>query len=202
VNNGKLQGVILGHHADDVAETVFQRLLRGAGVTGLAAMRERSTVGELAVLRPLLRVRRDALRRYLVDRGQAWREDESNQSDAYQRNRIRRLLSTRSELTGALLDLAEASREAKDWVRRAAPRGDERLPVALLPDLPPPLARETARRWLADRGAPQDELTAQVLERLIEMSADAASPPRQHFPGGILVRRRGGVVFVDGPAPP
>jgi tRNA(Ile)-lysidine synthetase-like protein len=195
VKNDKLRGVVLGHHADDVAETVFQRLLRGAGVMGLAAMRERSTVGELTVLRPLLRVRRETLRRYLADRGQAWREDESNQSDAYQRNRVRRLLSTRPGLTGALLDLADASRDAKDWVRRSAPRGGEQLPVALLPDLPAPLARETARRWLADRGAPPGELTARVLERLIEMSADAASPPRQHFPGGILVRRRAGTLF-------
>ena len=196
VQTDRLRGVILAHHADDVAETVFQRVLRGAPLTGLAAMRERSVVGGLTILRPLLRVRRDALREYLVRQGQPWREDASNQSPAYQRNRVRNLLALRPQLTPALLGLADASRAAKDWVRRTAPRPGERLPVNLLADLPAPLAREAARRWLTDRGAPPGELTTRVLERLVEMSADAASPPRQHFPGGILVRRRGGKLLV------
>jgi tRNA(Ile)-lysidine synthase len=192
----RLQGVILAHHADDVAETVFQRLLRGSGLTGLAAMRERSMLRELTLMRPLLRVRRATLRQYLVEHDRAWREDASNQSDAYQRNRVRRLLASRPELTDALLHLANASRAANKWARRSAPRGKEQLPVAALAGLPAPLAREAARRWLVARGAPPAELTLRVQERLVEMSADAASPPRQHFPGGILVRRRTGTLFT------
>jgi tRNA(Ile)-lysidine synthase len=196
VTMNRLQGVILAHHADDVAETVFQRLLRGAGLTGLVAMRERSMLREVTLMRPLLRVRRAALRKYLLDHGQVWREDASNQSEAYQRNRVRRLLASQPELTDALLHLADASRAAKNWARRSAPHGKEQLPVAALADLPAPLAREASRRWLVQRGAPPAELTSRVLERLVEMSADAASPPRQHFPGGILVRRRAGTLFT------
>jgi hypothetical protein len=63
--------------------------------------------------------------------------------------------------------------------------------VARLPDL---LATEAARGYLTAAGAPADDLTPAVLARLVVMARDAASPPRQHFPGKILVRRRGGEI--------
>lgn len=198
VRDHRLDGVVLGHHADDVAETVFQRLLRGGRATGLAALRERSVLGGLVVLRPLLRVRREVLRQHLSEQGRAWREDESNASPRYLRNRIRVTLAARPDLTGALLALADECRTLKEWLDRETPAAaDERLPASLLNDLPPPMAEEAARRWLVARGAPSGDLTASVLRSLITMAADAASASRQHFPGKILVRRRGGSLFVD-----
>ena len=197
VASGRLQGVILAHHADDVAETVLQRLLRGAGATGLPALRPRSVVGGLLVLRPLLGVRRDAVRQYLVRHGIEWREDASNASDAYQRNRLRRLLASHPALTAELLNLSAGCAAVRQWVRAHSPDPPPKLPVETLALLPPPLARETARRWLAARGSPQADLTSAVLQRLLDMAADAATPARQHFPGGVLVRRRGGMLLVE-----
>ena len=198
VERDRLRGVILAHHADDVAETVLQRLVRGGGAGGLAALRPRTTVGGLLVLRPLLCARREALRAFLRRRGQPWREDESNASPRYQRNRVRAALARRPQLTDALLSAAAAASALRDWVRASAPEPPPRLPVTLLRDLPEPLALETARRWLAGRGVPRDELGATTLRRVLAMAADAASPPRQHFPGRILLRRRGGELFTDG----
>jgi tRNA(Ile)-lysidine synthase len=192
-----LLGVLLAHHADDVAETVLQRLLRGSGPTGLGGIATRAVVGRLLVMRPLLRVRRTDLRNWLLSQGQAWREDESNESDTYLRNRLRRALAHREDVTNALLRLAEAAAAYRDWVRRATPQADERIGVDLLRDLPPPMAREAARRWLLSAGVAAAELTPPVVERLIEMAEDAASPPRRHFPGGVLVRRRAGVLFRE-----
>ncbi len=83
VECAKLDGVILAHHADDQAETVFHRLCRGGGPEGLAAMRTESRIGGLRVVRPLLGVRRLELRRYLESISQDWREDASNSSDQY-----------------------------------------------------------------------------------------------------------------------
>ena len=195
-----LQGVVLAHHADDQAETVLLRLIERSGPMGLGGMAQRSVGGGIVVLRPLLRVRRDALREYLRSQSQSWREDESNASDEYLRNRLRRLLASRPELNASLLEVADASRSLADWVRTAAPWDTPPiLDVGLLCDVPPLLARETARRWLAGRRVPRHELTTQVLDRLITMADDAASPPRQHFPGGVLVRRRSGRLFVDSP---
>ena len=194
-----LRGVLLAHHADDDAETVFHRLLRGSGPRGLAGMSERSTLGGLLVVRPVLRVRRRRLREHLAACGQAWREDESNDGDEYLRNRLRRVIAVRPALADGLLALAGACRGLGEWVGANVPdvAGAERLPADTLRGLPLPLGREAARRWLAGRNVHPGELGPEVLDRLVEMAADAASPPRRHFPGGVLVRRRAGVLFVD-----
>lgn len=194
-----LGGVILAHHADDQAETVLARLLRGAGYAGLAGMEGRAVLGGLVVLRPLLGVRRAALRGHMEQVGQPWREDASNASDQYQRNRLRRVLSDRPEWVGALLELADACRALREWVRRAVPEWGERFAVGDAAASPPILARESARRWLAARGVPAAALAQSpgTIDRLVNMAIDAASPARQHFAGELLVRRRGGWIGVD-----
>lgn len=195
-----LSGVVLAHHADDNAETILHRLLRGSGPSGLCGMEPCATVAGLTILRPLLPARRSSLRQVLRHIDQPWREDESNASDRYLRNRLRRLLEARPELTEALLALGQACAETRDWVRANTPdfTGEGGgLPVGALRALPIPLAREAARRWLAGKHVPPDDLTPDVLDRLIEMAADAASPPRRHFPGGLLVRRRAGRILME-----
>jgi tRNA(Ile)-lysidine synthase len=194
----RLAGVLLAHHADDQAETVLHRLLRGSGYAGLAGMGRRSTVGGLVMLRPLLGVGREALRAHLRKAGQAWREDESNTSDAYLRNRLRRVLGTFPQLTSRLLELSDRCRAARDWARGAAPVLPPTFQLSGLRELPPVLAREAAADWLAARGVPRGELAPAVIDRLLAMAADAATPPRQHFPGGVLIQRRGASISRAG----
>ena len=81
--------VVLAHHADDQAETVLMRLLRGSGMTGLSGMAYRNARG---YVRPLLDVTRSEIEQYLNERGLAWREDASNSDTVYLRNRIRHQL--------------------------------------------------------------------------------------------------------------
>ncbi|HEY2585160.1 MAG TPA: tRNA lysidine(34) synthetase TilS [Tepidisphaeraceae bacterium] len=190
----KLDGVILAHHAGDQAETVLQRLIRGSGPAGLVGMSGRMQMGDLVMLRPLLGVRRGLLREYLQAIGQGWREDASNASDDYLRNRLRKWLAEEPGVHEALIALCEACRGVSEWAKGAAPRLEEAFPVGRLAGLPDVLAHEAARQWLEARGAPPEELSEGVLERLVMMARDAASPPRAHFPGSVLVRRRSGVL--------
>ena len=78
--------IALGHHADDQAETVIMRLLRGSGATGLGGM---EIAREGRYLRPLLRVRRAEIERYARQRGLCYREDPSNRDPRFLRNRVR-----------------------------------------------------------------------------------------------------------------
>lgn len=80
--------IALGHHADDQAETVLLRLLRGAGTTGLGGMRPLRG----PFIRPLLDIRRAAIEQYCTENGLAVLHDPSNESEGYARNRIRRQL--------------------------------------------------------------------------------------------------------------
>lgn len=191
-----LQGVILAHHADDQAETILHRLIRGSSAAGLCGMAGQTRIGALLVLRPLLSVRRGELRAALAASNQCWREDASNTSARYLRNRLRALLANEPALCDALLDLGRACRDLRTWSRRAAPRLAERFKARDVAALPDVLGRQAARQWLADRGAPAADLSEDVLSRLLEMAIDAASPPRAHFPGGIAVGRQRGIVFV------
>lgn len=197
-----LAGVVLAHHADDQAETVLLRLLRGGGPRALVGMAERSTLGGLVVLRPLLRVPAGALRATLRDGGQPWREDASNASDRYLRNRIRPWLATAPVLADSLRSLAGAARRARDWLDARAPALADPFAASALAALPPPVARHAAGRWLAGRGVPADAVSRAVCDRLVTMAADAATPARQTFPGRVTVRRARGWVSVASPPPP
>jgi tRNA(Ile)-lysidine synthase len=88
-------GVAVAHHADDQAETVMDRILRGAGSRGLTGLRPVQELqfskpdARLKIWRPLLSFSREELKKHLVSRGLAWREDRSNRKSDYRRNQIR-----------------------------------------------------------------------------------------------------------------
>ena len=200
VHAHSLLGVILAHHADDQAETVLHRLLRGGRFAGLGGIRAESRIGDLRILHPLLDIAREDLRKELARRQVAWREDASNASPRYLRNRLRRLLQSHPELHEPLLQLGHSAATWRKWLDRAAPHLPQVIPVALLHALSEPLASHAAARWLRERGAPSNDLTPTVVDRLLTMARDAASTPRRHFPGDVLIRRRGGFLFVDVPS--
>jgi tRNA(Ile)-lysidine synthase len=193
----ELQGVLLAHHADDQAETVLMRLLRGHAAANLGGIRSESIVNGLRIVRPLLSIPNQWLRDYLKERGQAWREDASNQSDEYRRNRLRRWLVDRQAVSESVLRLERASEELHNWLGSTAPLLGAVFSVDDLSDLPVPLARHAAARWLVRQGAPPEQVSSQTCQRLIDMCADAATSPRQHFPGGLLVHRRKGKLSAE-----
>lgn len=94
---GVCEVVATGHNADDQAETVLFRFLRGAGTAGLSGIRPVTTTG---IIRPILSFRRDEIRNWLTTRNIRWREDRSNQNPDFLRNRIR--LDHMPELTASL----------------------------------------------------------------------------------------------------
>ncbi|MBN2874586.1 MAG: tRNA lysidine(34) synthetase TilS [Spirochaetales bacterium] len=77
--------VLTGHNADDVVETMVMRFCTGSGIAGLRGVPAlHGLVG-----RPLLSVSRADILSYLASRGQAYRQDSTNNSDLYLRNRVR-----------------------------------------------------------------------------------------------------------------
>jgi tRNA(Ile)-lysidine synthase len=82
------------HHADDQAETILFRLLRGSGVAGLAGMARETRRGDLWHARPLLDLGKADLVACCEAAGQAYVRDPSNENPAYARTRMRRLMET------------------------------------------------------------------------------------------------------------
>lgn len=79
--------IAVGHHREDLSEDVLLRLVRGAGWPSLGGMPARDDVRHL--LRPLLTCCPADLKQLLLQCGLSWREDASNQSTQYRRNRLR-----------------------------------------------------------------------------------------------------------------
>jgi len=86
---GLASRIALGHTRSDQAETVLFRFLRGSGATGLAAIRP---VTDRGIVRPLIEIDRPEILRFLGDRAIPWREDATNATLDFARNRIRHQL--------------------------------------------------------------------------------------------------------------
>jgi tRNA(Ile)-lysidine synthase len=92
VHDGQASRVATGHTADDQAETVLLKFLRGAGSRGLAGIFPRHELAGGSVVRPLLEARRTEVEAWLRSLGQDWREDASNRDLHFTRNRVRHQL--------------------------------------------------------------------------------------------------------------
>lgn len=117
-----LGAVALGHTEDDQAETLLLRLARGSGVDGLSCMAGREERAGLLLLRPLLQMRRAALREWLSARGLAWCDDPSNLDQRFARVRARAALEALAPLgldAPRLAKTAERMRLAREALEEA-----------------------------------------------------------------------------------
>lgn len=87
--------LLTAQHLDDQAETLLFRLLRGAGLRGLAAMPASRPLGGGRLCRPLLGVSRAELEAYAQTHRLDWVEDPSNQDPRFSRNYLRREIMPR-----------------------------------------------------------------------------------------------------------
>lgn len=84
----QITSIATAHQSDDQLETVLMNFLRGTGINGLSGMKFKDG----KIIRPLLNLSSADLRNYLQEKNVEWREDSSNNTDDYLRNRIRRHL--------------------------------------------------------------------------------------------------------------
>ncbi|GGI07752.1 tRNA lysidine(34) synthetase TilS [Egicoccus halophilus] len=194
--------VLVGHTADDQAETVLLRAARGTGTDGLAAMTaHRALDGRRRLVRPLLRLRREALREFLVAEGIGWVEDPGNQDPAIRRTVIRHevlpaLARAAGDPVGALGRLAELARADAEALDEQAADATRRLvlrtgPVRSLPDggldaLPVALRRRVVRRVLGE--LLDQPVGAVAVERVLTLGPGAALD----LPGGVRATAGGG----------
>jgi len=144
--------VLLGHTADDRAETMLVNLLRGAGVDGLASVRR-------GLRHPILDLRRSETEQVCRIEGLEPFIDPSNADPAFVRNRIRReVLPLLADVAGRdpvplLTRQADVFASVSDHLRTEAAALDV-TDASMLRDAPPAVARVAVREWLR-RGVPE-----------------------------------------------
>ena len=129
VDEGHLDWVAVAHTAEDQAETVLAHIFRGTGLAGLGGIHP--VVGR--VFRPMLKLHRADLRKYLRAKKQAWREDVTNRDTTKLRARIRRKLlpvlekQFAASVVDHLATLAELAREDEAFLEEVTRQRYEAL---------------------------------------------------------------------------
>ena len=186
------EGSLVGHTADDQAETVLLNLLRGAGVAGLAGMRRDAR-------RPMLSLRRSDTQQICDLANHTPLSDPSNQDMSFLRNRVRHeVLPLLADLAGRdivplLCRTADVCRDAETLLGRVAADIDA-ADVRALAALAPEEMRWAVRGWVEETtGRPPD--LAAVLRILKVVAGDAQATD---IAGGFNVRRKSGRLHIEG----
>lgn len=180
--------VATAHTADDNAETVLMRLIRGTGLKGLGAIAPVSG----NVIRPMLTVTRDDVEAFLEEYALPHVEDSSNAEDDFLRNRIRHgilpLMRAENPRIGENLSaMALLLRQDEACLQAMIP--EEQVPdVSRLKAMEPALRRRALERFLKAQGVrePEQIHILQAEQLLYHWSPSAA----MQFPGGVTIGRQ------------
>lgn len=183
--------LLTAHHADDQAETLLLRLMRGAGPRGLAAISSHRALGSGELYRPLLTFSRAELEAYANEHQLSWIEDESNSNDRYDRNFLRNqvmpLLQLRwpsmlrkwqqtAELCAANENLLKEIAE-EDLLRanKSQERVGQSISLVFFRSLSEPRQQNLLRYWLIQQGyaVPEQQHWQQIYQQLATSRLDA-----------------------------
>jgi tRNA(Ile)-lysidine synthase len=212
--------VLVAHTADDQAETILHRILRGTGPAGLAGMRAaRELCPGVALLRPLLTVPRDEVRAFLAATLETWREDESNADLRHARNFLRHEILGRCAAgpypaaAAAIVRLGDQTGRLAAALHSAAVHLLERhgsrhadgtfvLRTVGLAGLDRHLLAEMFVALWDREGWPRRDMTAAHYQRLATVAASGAAGERSNYPGGVrVVTGADGTMELRHPAP-
>jgi tRNA(Ile)-lysidine synthase len=196
--------VATGHTADDQAETVLHRLLRGAGMQGLRGIAARRELAPgIELVRPLLSVGRAEVLAYLAGEGQPFCQDSSNLDRDYTRNRIRHELLpllARDYNPAVVTLLSRLAEQAEEVYREQEAQARQLLAEAELPRAgarcvfdrqrltaaPRHRVRELFRLVWAREGWPVGAMTFEHWDRIAAVAWGEL--PLAELPGGLLAR--------------
>jgi len=200
--------IATGHTRDDQAETVLMSLARGSGLNGLAGMAPRRA----DIARPLLAISHTEAVAYCAARGLTPREDESNQSPLYRRNRMRHdvLPALDKIYPNAGANIARAARLLAGDLALIEQLARRALDAAIV-DIDATRATLSAARWGAAEPELRPHMARLLLRRLLGSAAGfnerayhaieeacAAGAPDTTFalPKGLTLARHGDVVMM------
>jgi tRNA(Ile)-lysidine synthase len=202
IDRGRLDKVATAHTANDQAETVLLRLLRGAGTRGLGGI---YPALEGRIVRPFLSLRRGQVEAELARRGLAFRVDSTNLQARFRRNKVRKELlpwlekEFNAEMVPLLKELASRARDDEEYLEqqareRAQPwrvrdNEEEKIAARPLAGFPPALARRTLRQMVAAARGSLAGISHRHIEALRHLAAGAQSGRWLVLPGNLVARR-------------
>lgn len=195
----------LGHHADDQAETVLMRVIRGTGVEGLTGMPVIRQEGQLKLIRPLLGASKQEILQYCDQHHIPYRLDKSNESTAYYRNRIRLELIPQLEqynprVTEALNLLAQLAESENDYMQQKTEEAlaqvihhqkNDEIEIQRTAFLPMHIAlqRRIIKLILSCLSSRQTDQDSDIIQRCLDVIKGNKPNISSHLKNGIWVHR-------------
>ena len=207
--------VLVAHTADDQAETILHRLLRGTGVAGLAGMRRARRLADgVALVRPLLHVSRASARAFLAATGQEWREDATNTDPTRSRNFLRHEILPRctagpypaaaaaiarlgDQAAAAAAALASAAEHLLDARSRRLAGGVVAVQTTDLAGLDHHLLAEVCAAIWRRENWPRRDMTAAHYRAVASMMRVVGEAAALDLPGGIRARLEAGQLLLE-----
>lgn len=198
----------LAHHADDQAETLLLRLLRGTGPQGLAGMPEQRKLGKGRLIRPLLPFSRADLEAYAQQHQLHWVEDDSNTDTCFDRNYLRHEVMPKLaerwphylETFSRNVQVVGEAGEVLDYflereLESVVSENNGGLECHWLLNFESALQRNLLRAWLKNSGLPLPgyKHLQQIIDEVIGAAEDAS--PLLCWPG-VEVRRYQGIIYA------
>lgn len=208
------QFVATGHTLDDQAETVLMRLVRGAGTTALAGM---AAAGPQPFVRPLLGIESAELRDWLDRHDLPYREDPTNRSLRFDRNRVRHrvlpvlveqlnpqaakhLVKAAEGLRDDARYLDQLARQLADRLVGSHRRGTVSITAAELAAADPVLGKRVVRLALLEAGADPRRVVSRHVVAVLAL-AGGHGGGEIHLPGRLRARRLGRRILLESRKP-
>ncbi len=195
-------GIMLAHTQDDQIETFLLKLARGAGLEGLSCMEFESCHSHVSIYRPMLDISRQEVQLFLEQLQQPWREDSSNASTAFLRNRVRNTIlpllerELNPDIRNAIGRTIKILKEENHFLRQRTAalyddclNDDDTLHSELLQRQPLPIRRRIVHQWLIRQRVPAECIRYQLIERLVDEADKAEGTHLLTIGKGLYVER-------------
>ncbi len=203
----KITKIVLGHTQDDLAETILMHLLRGTGFMGMRGMIPKREMQGVVYIRPLIDISRKEIEIFLKSEKIKFRNDPSNQSLKFFRNKIRKQLipflqkGYNENIKASLAHLSGILAQDYDFIERQANKHFERLvthqgsrqrSLSLNPlaKLHPSLQRMVIRLTIKQLKGNINQITFQHIQEIADLIFSRPDQAVVHLPNSLRVTKR------------
>jgi tRNA(Ile)-lysidine synthase len=203
------QKIALAHHLDDLTEEIFMKIIRGTGRRGLAGIPLKR---EDLIVRPLLFLTKEEIKKYAQEKGLTWRDDPTNEDLRFLRNKVRHVLipflakefnpKIKEAVRKTAVIIAEEEELIEGLAREAFYRvkttidGDLALKLTELKKLPPVIRRRLYFLAFHEMGLPLFRITSRHIFQIETLLTGKAIGP-VCLPGNYCVYRGPGYIRIS-----
>jgi tRNA(Ile)-lysidine synthase len=203
------QKIALAHHLDDLTEEIFMKIIRGTGRRGLAGIPLKR---EDLIVRPLLFLTKEEIKKYAQEKGLTWRDDPTNEDLRFLRNKVRHVLipflakefnpKIKEAVRKTAVIIAEEEELIEGLAREAFYRvkttidGDLALKLTELKKLPPVIRRRLYFLAFHEMGLPLFRITSRHIFQIETLLTGKAIGP-VCLPGKYCVYRGPGYIRIS-----